>query len=137
MFYNFDKNNDGYISMNELREGLEGRYSEHELEQIIRAIDTDKNGAINYTEFIAAALNSSVFLDEEKLLSAFDTLDKDGDGFIEEIELAEMLGYKDGDKIDHKMMYTLIKDIDLDSDGKIDFNEFKKMVSNISKEVKK
>lgn len=73
-------------------------------------------------------------MDDEKLLSAFDTLDKDGDGFIEEAELAEMLGFKDGDKIDHRMMRTLIKDVDIDSDGKIDYNEFKRMVSQMARE---
>ena len=50
---------------------------------------------------------------------------------MEENELAEMLGYKDGDVIDHKMMKSLIKDVDANNDGKIDFQEFKRMVTNI------
>lgn len=34
------------------------KLSDEEIEQIIRSIDTDKNGAINYTEFIAATLST-------------------------------------------------------------------------------
>jgi Ca2+-binding EF-hand superfamily protein len=36
---------------------LKDKYDEKTLEKILRAIDTDKNGAINYTEFVAATLN--------------------------------------------------------------------------------
>ena len=31
------------------------------MQQILRAVDTDKNGAINYTEFIAATLKADVY----------------------------------------------------------------------------
>ena len=40
---------------------MRGRLSEDELQSILRAVDTDKNGAINYTEFIAATLKSEVY----------------------------------------------------------------------------
>jgi Ca2+-binding EF-hand superfamily protein len=39
-------------------------------------------------------------MDDGKLMTAFDMLDKDGDGYIEESELAEILGYKDGNNFD-------------------------------------
>ena len=34
---------------------------------ILRAVDTDKNGAINYTEFIAATMNSDVYANNKNL----------------------------------------------------------------------
>lgn len=46
-------------------------------------IDTDKNGKINYTEFISSCLENSVVLKEENLKAAFKLLDKDGNGKIE------------------------------------------------------
>lgn len=61
IFFNIDKNNDGYITLKELKEAMKGRLSEDELQNILRAVDTDKNGAINYTEFIAATLKSDVY----------------------------------------------------------------------------
>jgi len=37
------------------------------LTKIIKSIDTDGSGTINYTEFIAATLDKSIYLKEEKL----------------------------------------------------------------------
>ena len=86
-FLTIDQNNDGYITLKELRSCLQNHFEESELETILRAVDTDKNGAINYTEFIAATLETSVSTNHEKVRHAFDMLDLDGDGFIEEKEL--------------------------------------------------
>jgi calcium-dependent protein kinase len=55
-------------------------------------VDTDKNGAINYTEFIAATLKSDVYQNNTNIQNAFEMLDKDGNGYIEEKELAEIIG---------------------------------------------
>lgn len=67
IFFNIDKNNDGYITLKELKEAMKGRLSEDELQNILRAVDTDKNGAINYTEFIAATLKSDVYQDNKNI----------------------------------------------------------------------
>ncbi|KAI7860180.1 calmoduline [Circinella umbellata] len=51
----FDKNNDGTISANELREvmsNLGERMSEAELEQMLLEADANKDGVINYEEFV-------------------------------------------------------------------------------------
>ena len=58
------------------------------------AIDTDKNGKINYTEFIASTLDSEYFGSERHLKSVFKMLDKDGNGTVERDELQEMLESK-------------------------------------------
>lgn len=96
IFFNIDKNNDGYITLKELKEAMKGRLSEDELQNILRAVDTDKNGAINYTEFIAATLKSDVYQDNKNIQNAFEMLDKDGNGYIEEKELAEIIGLTTG-----------------------------------------
>jgi Ca2+-binding EF-hand superfamily protein len=44
-----------------------GKLTENQLESILRAVDTDKNGAINYTEFLAATLRSDVFQDNKNV----------------------------------------------------------------------
>lgn len=104
------------------------------------AIDTDKNGKINYTEFIASTLGKEYYGSKSHLESVFRMLDKDGNGTVERQELQEMLesnfslmlengissfGGKDVDEI--------IKSCDVNGDGKIDFQEF---VTAIGKEVK-
>lgn len=64
MFSKIDKNNDGYITLNELKNALKNKYDDVALQKIIRSIDSDKNGAINYTEFIAATLTASILSDD-------------------------------------------------------------------------
>jgi Ca2+-binding EF-hand superfamily protein len=71
-----------------------------------------------------------VFNDTQKIQNAFDLLDKDGNGYIDERELAEIIGMSQG--FDSRLMRKLIQDVDDNRDNKIDFNEFKRMISNIS-----
>lgn len=135
IFFNIDKNNDGYITLKELKAAMKGRLSEEELQTILRAVDTDKNGAINYTEFIAATLRQDVYQNSKNIQNAFEMLDKDGNGYIEEKELAEIIGVQLGTSQD--MVKKLMQEVDDNGDQKIDFQEFKKMLSMLSEKQEK
>ena len=76
MFKKLDKNKDGYITMHELKSALKNNYAEDELKEILKGVDTDKNGAINYTEFIAATLDKMLLRDKSKIEKAFKVLGK-------------------------------------------------------------
>ena len=59
LFRKIDANHDGFISIDELKNALsdEGNWFEmKELKQLMDSIDVDKNGKINYTEFLASSL---------------------------------------------------------------------------------
>ena len=45
-------------------------------------IDSNNNGVIDYTEFIAALLDEKIYLTEEKTYEAFKMFDKDNSGKI-------------------------------------------------------
>lgn len=51
--------------------------------RIIDGIDTDKNGRISYTEFLAAMIDENIYMKPKYLKIAFDMLDKDKSGTIE------------------------------------------------------
>ena len=104
---------------------MKGKLSEEQLQTILRAVDTDKNGAINYTEFIAATLRADVYSDTQRVENAFEMLDRDGNGYIEEKELAEIIG---GWDVGEETVKRLISEVDQNGDCKIDLNEFKKMI---------
>ena len=140
-FNKVDKDGDGEISVEEFKNAVQklNRNNTEEIESVFKEIDADKSGKINYTEFIAATMNQSIYLKEEKLFQAFKMFDKNNDGFITADEIKNVLGskqwltaadpkFKDqGNDIWKKM----IQEADGNGDGKIDYNEFIKLMGNI------
>ena len=54
----------------------------NEINDIIENLDYAKNQKINYSEFIAATINVSEFLTDEKIVALFKTFDVDDTGKI-------------------------------------------------------
>lgn len=96
---------------------------------MLRAADTDGSGDINYTEFIAACIGSSIYLNEAYLKQAFDMFDKDKSGKIDSEEVIALLsGEEMKDLVPQDAIKDAIKEIDQDGDGEIDFDEFIQMM---------
>ncbi|CAD8132757.1 unnamed protein product [Paramecium octaurelia] len=133
LFKQLDKNGDGVLTIDELREGLTGvtDSQQKDLANIIKSIDTDGNGTINYTEFLAATMEKSLYMKEEKLYQAFKMLDLDGSGKIDKQELQTVLG-KSEKVIDEKYWDDMIREADKNGDGEIDYSEFIEMMDKFS-----
>lgn len=63
------------MSLQELQAGLGERENGEELLLILQAADTDGNGVINYTEFLAATMDAQTFMREDYLRTAFQMFD--------------------------------------------------------------
>jgi len=130
-FTSFDKNKDGQISYEELRLGLlqlkSNKISERDIYFLFQALDVDKSGKIDYTEFIAATLQRSNYLRNDRLLEAFLNFDKDKNGKITKDEL--LIALK-GEKSQENLIRKFISDVDKNHDGKIDYNEFLNLMQN-------
>jgi len=63
------------VSLQELQAGLGERENGEELLLILQAADTDGNGVINYTEFLAATMDAQTFMREDYLRTAFQMFD--------------------------------------------------------------
>ncbi len=65
LFEQIDVNNDGVLTVDEFEKALnrQGTYvSSSELHQILKKVDMDKNGKINFNEFIASMLSDDICL---------------------------------------------------------------------------
>ena len=87
MFVKWDTSNDGHLSVEELRENMNDICSLFNLdtpdaEKLMRAADTNRDGQVDYAEFIAAAFDKEKLINSQNLKRAFRLFDTDGDGHI-------------------------------------------------------
>ena len=78
-FISIDLNGDGRIERKEFKAALDKSghsYSEVEVSQLMNTLDTNKNGYIDYTEFLAGCMKSKIYLKDEHLRRAFEYFDK-------------------------------------------------------------
>ena len=81
----------------------------------------DKNGKIDYTEFLAATLGKKKYLKKERLFETFCNFDKDNTRHITKENL--MLVLK-AEKSQEKEIEKYIQAADKNGDGMIDYTEF-------------
>ena len=125
IFTAFDQSKDGQISFEELTKGLiqlkSSNFKEEEMFNLFKGIDVDKNGRIDYTEFLASTLQKKNFLKIERLFEAFTMFDKDNTGYITKDNLIKVLK---AEKCQEKEIDSYIKAADKNGDGAIDYKEF-------------
>lgn len=137
IFRTFDKNNDGYITRKELTESLRNWIAEREAEELFEGVDENGDGLIDFEEFCVLAeklrkeKEEEEEDDDEELREAFGVFDKDKDGVISVEELGlvlSCLGLKEGKMAEN--CREMIRKVDLDGDGMVNFEEFKRMMRN-------
>ncbi|KAI3500200.1 hypothetical protein L1887_36017 [Cichorium endivia] len=135
IFKKFDVNGDGKISISELGSilGALGTVTpEDELKAVMKEIDTDGDGFIDLNEFIEFQRGGSGAVDgatvDKELREAFALYDQNKNGKISANELHSVLKSL-GEKCSLKDCRKMIASVDVDGDGSVNFEEFKKMMS--------
>ena len=139
LFKLFDIDHDGRITLNEMKNAfikLNVKDYENEIENIFNSIDTDKNGIIDYTEFLSASINgNNEIISKKTLKDTFKLLDRDNSGKISKNNMIKVLKLEN---LNEKIVDNYIKKYDINKDGEIDYNEFLDMMENyLNKEEKK
>lgn len=128
-FQALDLDKDGTLSIQELVEGykkLDVDMNAIDLENLIKKIDSNRSGEINYSEFIVAATDRKTMLVEKRMKNCFDMIDADRNGKISINELKNVFSGKR--KINEHVWKNLIEMADLNGDGEIEYHEFKELL---------
>jgi len=126
-FNKFDKNGDGVIDKQELSDllveylGLKAPPSEKQLGRIMKKVDINENGQIEFNEF--KVMMSQRSQTQNQYLEIFRNFDTDKDGFISREELAESMKQVHPDTTDEEID-AIMTSLDVNNDGRISFQEF-------------
>ncbi|CAK83098.1 unnamed protein product (macronuclear) [Paramecium tetraurelia] len=124
-FQELDKNGDGKLSMEELKAYCN---DDIDVEDLFNRVDTDKNGYIEFTEFLTAAVDMKKLASHDQLKEAFNLLDQNGDGFLEIDEIKKIFNCKIQVQ-DENQWDQLLQEMDKNSDGKISLEEYQEAIS--------
>jgi len=105
------------------------------LERVIDVFDENRDGEVQFTEFISSlAVFSQHGNDDAKLRFAFQIYDIDRDGFISNGELFTVLKKMVGNNLTPEQLQQIVDktiiEADKDKDGKISYDEFVQMIAD-------
>ena len=134
LFNNQDQDQDGLVSFKELKE-LFGKFEtlttneENKVKKIYNSSTTKENPFVDFDTFISiykTVLRDRKLEEEAKqVLEAFNTFDRDKNGYISIDEMKHILDIVDEDaKLTEHEIEEIFKEADLNQDGKLDYQEF-------------
>uniref|UniRef100_A0A5B7BU28 Putative calcium-binding protein CML18 n=1 Tax=Davidia involucrata TaxID=16924 RepID=A0A5B7BU28_DAVIN len=135
VFKFMDANGDGKISPLELSEvlfslGHEKSMATKEAQGMVREMDCNGDGFIDMEEFMNVMTNpdSQTGKEDDLLMDVFLIFDSDRNGFISARELQRVLISLGCDKCSLRECRRMIRGVDKDGDGFVDFEEFRSMM---------
>lgn len=125
----FDKDKTGSISAVEIHKAMKNMGNDmtlKEVKELIANLDEDGSGEIGFEEFVTFVQRTQVneqITDEEEVIRAFKTFDKDGSGYLSCAEFRYILCSL-GDRFSQAEADEVFKEADLDKDGRLNYREF-------------
>jgi calmodulin len=126
----FDKEGNGTISVDELYQAfknLGNDFTFEQVEEMVREIDADGSGEIDFEEFLSLIKkvneDNNEIDEEDAVIRAFRTFDKDRNGYLDCREFRYILT-RLGDRFTDQEVDEIFKEADLNHDGRIQYEEF-------------
>ena len=99
-----------------------------DLEEMVDEVDIDEDGKINCDEFLMIMGKKMMEVNKERgIKEAFNIFDKHGEGFISKPELRNVM-INLGERLRDEELDAMIKVADVDGDGQISYEEFRKVI---------
>ena len=133
IYFKIDKNSDWKITKVELFKAykLAGiDVTQEQIENLIKTMDFDKDGKVNYEEFIRICIPKEKLFTEKNLENAFNLFDKNKNGFITPSEIIDIIvGNRN---ISEEVKNSIKEEILQVADEIIDVDEFKSLMLSLS-----
>jgi calmodulin len=130
-FEMFDRDRNGLINGKELGNVLRSlghEPTEADLNALIEEQDSDKDGKIEFNEFLQIMLKYAKDTDiEDELIEAFKIFDKEGNGLIPSSEFKHIM-LTLGERLSDDEVEEMIKEADYRGEGFINYHEFVKIL---------
>ena len=130
-FIEMDTDGDGLLSKEEIVEAYSRLMTRDEAifvtEKVMRCVDLDKNGFVDYSEFMLAGKNHKVLMTTSNLKTIFNLFDRDSSGQITFSEFKDALKSQHL-QTDDEMWASLLQEVDADGNGELNFQEFVKLM---------
>lgn len=102
--------------------------TEDEILNLVIEYDVNGDGTIDFEEFLEMMIKHSKDVDQTlEIREAFKIFDRDGNGYIDAKELKHVVT-RMGHVLTSAEADEFMKEADIDGDGKLDYNEFMKMM---------
>eukprot|EP00928_Gymnodinium_smaydae_P038331 TRINITY_DN26464_c0_g1_i1.p1 TRINITY_DN26464_c0_g1~~TRINITY_DN26464_c0_g1_i1.p1 ORF type:complete len:712 (-),score=107.19 TRINITY_DN26464_c0_g1_i1:290-2392(-) len=138
VFTKIDADNSGTLTIEEIDDALVTlgvpKDKRSQMGAIMRRVDVDGSGELEYTEFLAAMLSPEQYLQEAVCKGAFCILDVDGDGELSKKDLQSLLHNENSyvessegislSKAAMEEIETIMNEVDVNGDGGVSFEEF-------------
>lgn len=133
VFLSLDSDNDGKLKREDLilgyiKMGEDPDTVESLVDEILKNIDKNDKGFIDYSEYVTVALSKRKLFSEDKLIAAFKIFGGDEKGYIEAEDFKNTLCKGAFASVDENIWAGLINEVAGD-EGHITFESFKKMMS--------
>ena len=128
-FATYDVDDSGNLDASEVQVIIEKangkKPSMPEVEYVMKIVDKNKNKVLEFDEFLQ--MIRYVRIIDNEAMEQFQFFDKNGDGYIQYSELKKSL--KDlNERLSKSEVKLMMKEADVDKDGKISFEEFRDMI---------
>jgi len=131
VFRYIDYDDKSYLTKAKMEKALKEfgkEYTEEDIQNILKVFDVDKNGVIEYQEFIQGVCDKNSLFDNSNLKSIFSIIDHDNKGYIISEDIKNFVF--PNKTVNEEAIAAYLNQFGMNINDKIFFDDFKDIIQN-------